>query len=430
MPSDQKIVLNNFAFLVLVSFFIFGLSFSSINESEAASTTNNKYGQATKSKICGDRLCVGGADTTKKSNEPRCFSSRVQVSCDKLKFMPVEEKKIEKINLMEEIANARDAKVSDYSTKVNVPVTIPLHQGYYNGKAVYYIITDSSDKTHADIISNNQGWKVNLAPPLANASKSALSKTYMFTNGVKGNGVHGFQGEVFTSTPAQPNVYSALTSHVHVTWDDAATPIILDSENAVLQAEKKGLVTLSKLNVVLNMPQIVWPGGQMPVKSDKLLTDKTPFVGGQVLDINLKNMTTTFIARQGWDAHGNTIYYIITDTTPIGPAISLGVTNAPNNAVLATSSSTADLFHFMNGINGTGPLGFQSGIVSSVPGDPNYSPMWKIYFVAWNNPDSASLLQTKKNIDSFFQVGRISINLAKPMSADHIVNAPIIDPFQ
>ncbi len=45
----------------------------------------------------------------------------------------------------------------------------------------------------------------------------ALSKTYMFTNGVSGDGVHGFQGEVFTSTPAQPEIYSALTSHVHVT---------------------------------------------------------------------------------------------------------------------------------------------------------------------------------------------------------------------
>ena len=39
---------------------------------------------------------------------------------------------------------------------------------------------------------------------------------------VEGDGVHGYQGEVFTSTPAQADVYSALTSHVHVTWNEGA----------------------------------------------------------------------------------------------------------------------------------------------------------------------------------------------------------------
>ena len=51
----------------------------------------------------------------------------------------------------------------------------------------------------------------------------------------------------------------------------------------------------------------------MPVKANTTLTEETPFVGGQVLDINLENMTTTFIAHRGWDADGKTIYYIVTD---------------------------------------------------------------------------------------------------------------------
>ena len=44
------------------------------------------------------------------------------------------------------------------------------------------------------------------------------------------------------------------------------------------------------------MPQIVWPDGQMLVKEDKTLTDTTPYGGGQVLDIDLEEMTVTFIA--------------------------------------------------------------------------------------------------------------------------------------
>ena len=58
-----------------------------------------------------------------------------------------------------------------------------MHQGYYDGGDVYFIITDSSDPTHAEIITENQGWQVELAPLLANAPDEALSKTYMFTNG-------------------------------------------------------------------------------------------------------------------------------------------------------------------------------------------------------------------------------------------------------
>lgn len=95
-------------------------------------------------------------------------------------------------------------------SRANVPATIPMHQGYYDGEDVYFIITDSSDPKHAEIITESQGWKVELAPLLKNAPDAALSKTYMFLNGIEGNGVHGYQGEVFTSTPAQEDVYSAL----------------------------------------------------------------------------------------------------------------------------------------------------------------------------------------------------------------------------
>ena len=429
--------------------------FVDVDAAKSSGKGANKYGDYTKSKICGDKLCIesGGRiimPSQEKKDQVICFSNRLEVPCEELKYIQIDEKtfnamkqEIEdmkkkiaaKNQELNEIKNSLEANVTAYSSilrlaKSNVPVTIPLHQGYYMGKSVYYIITDSSDKTHADIITKNQGWRVELAPLLANASEAALSKTYMFTNGVKGDGVHGFQGEVFTSTPAQPNSYSALASHVHVTWDDAATPRILDSEKAILGEEKQGLVTLHKLHVVLNMPQIVWSEGQMPVKANATLTEDTPFVGGQVLDINLENMTTTFIAHRGWDADGKTIYYIVTDATPVGPAISMGVTNAPKNAALALGPAAADMFHFMNGTLDSGPLGFQAGISSSAPGDENYGPMWKIYFIEWKDPKSALLLQTKNDVDVHEKAGQISVNLAKPMNADHIVNCPIVDPFQ
>jgi hypothetical protein len=313
--------------------------------------------------------------------------------------------------------------------RANVPATIPLHQGYYNGEPVYFIITDSSDPKHAEIITQNQGWNVELAPMLANAPKEALSTTYMFTNGVDGDGVHGFQGEVLTSTPAQPDVYSALASHVHVTWNKDTTSV-LTSEEEILAAADADDVTLSELEVVLNMPQIVWPGGQMMVKEDKTLTDETPYGGGQVLDINTDDMTVTFIAHRGWGPDGRTIYYIVTDATPSGPAGMMGVTPVTSSASLIANSAAVDLFQFKNGIKGSGPLGFQAGIGASAIGDENYSPMWRIFMIGWNDPDSAPLLETIDDINFYREAGLISVDIARPMDSDHIVNCPFIDPFQ
>jgi len=315
-------------------------------------------------------------------------------------------------------------------SRANVPATIPLHQGFYDGGSVYYIITDSSDPTHAEIITESQGWQVELAPVLANAPDEALSKTFMFTNGVIGDGVHGFQGEVFTSTPAQEDIYSALTSHVHVTWNDGVDPRVLDSEDNIMAAEKAGEITLANVPVVLNMPQIVWPEGQMMVKEDKTLADDTPYGGGQILDINTEEMTVTFIAHRGWGPDGRTIYYIVTDATPSAPAGMMGVVNAPTSASLIANSAAVDLFQFGNGIVGSGPMGFQPGIAAGAPGDVNYSPMWRIFMIGWEDPDNASVLETKADIDAYQKAGLISVGLARPMDSDHIVNCPFIDPFQ
>ena len=380
-------------------------------------TFAKQYGSATASKVCGDRLCSETGGKTTLPTETEEPEEAMEEAMDD-KMMEDES--------MDEMDPGSVLRLS----RANVPATIPMHQGFYNGDSVYYIITDSSDPTHADIITENQGWKVELAPLLANAPESALSTTFMFTNGVDGEGVHGFQGEVFTSTPSQAEDYSALASHVHVTWDDTATAEILDSEEAIMNAADQGLVTLNPLSVVLNMPQIVWPEGQMSVKEDKTLTDETPYGGGQVLDIDMEEMTVTFIAHRGWGPDGRTIYYIVTDATPVGPANMMGVTDAPVNADLIVNSAAVDLFQFMNGIKGSGPMGFQAGIAASAPGDSNYSPMWRIFMIGWDDPSSAALLENKADIDFYQQEGLISVNLARPMDADHIVNCPFIDPFQ
>ena len=403
----------------------------------------NSYGSANKAVVCGDQLCKdypGGYEGWKKDQEAGKVSTTpprevapAKTETPKKVEPPKMETKTESMKEKQAMTEKKETEKPGSKlrlSRANVPAEIPLHKGWYEGAEVLFIITDSSDETHAKIITENQGWKVELAPLLKNAPKQALSKTYMFTNGVTGKGVHGFQGEVFTSTPAQPEKYSALTSHVHVTWNDGFEAKRLKSEAEILKAAEEGKITLQELPVVLNMPQIVWPDGQMKVKKDKTLTDDTPYGGAQVLEIDKENMTVTFIAHRGWGPDGRTIYYIVTDATPSGPAGMMGVVDAPTSAGLIANSAAVDLFQFMNGIKGSGPLGFQAGIAAGAPGDANYSPMWRIFMIGWKEPASAAVLETTGDINFYKQQGLIDVNIARPMDSDHIVNCPFIDPFQ
>ncbi|KKL78010.1 hypothetical protein LCGC14_2029130, partial [marine sediment metagenome] len=248
--------------------------------------------------------------------------------------------------IMQKIEAEKEAEPTLLLSRANVPATIPLHIGTFDGEPVYYIITDSNDETHVDLITEQQEWKVELAPPLSNTPKEALQTVYMFTDGVDGDGIHGYQDEVFSSTPAQTDEYSALASVTNISWKIGQVPEVLNSTQAIIGAEQTGRITFEDTEVVINMPQIIWPEGQMTVKDNKTLTDDMPYGGGQVLDINKDNMTATFIAHRGWGPDGKTIYYIVTDATPLGPAEMMGVTDAPTSANLIANAAAVDLFQF------------------------------------------------------------------------------------
>ena len=246
--------LRYIALLAILPLFTAGMTtgyFPDVEALKSQGTGTSQYGSATG--ICGLQLC---------SDIP---GGKAAWMAEQGKVAPVApvEKSAMKESMMDESSEDEMTEADLGSvlrlSRANVPATIPMHQGYYNGEDVYFIITDSSDPTHAEIITANQGWQVELAPLLKNTPDTALSKTYMFTNGIEGDGVHGFQGEVFTSTPAQADVYSALTSHVHVTWNDGVTPRVLDSDAMIMQAAENDEIMLTSLEVVLNMPQIIWP---------------------------------------------------------------------------------------------------------------------------------------------------------------------------
>ncbi len=323
-----------------------------------------------------------------------------------------------------------EKETSSLLSRTNVPATIPMHKGIYEGNQVLYIITDGSDEDYTKIISERQEWNIELASVLADVPESTLQKLFIFKNGVKGDGIYGFQNEVFSSTPSQKSQYSALNSLIEVTWKVGQKEIEFKSATDIIAAEEGGRIKFNEKRIVLNTPQIIWPDGQMIVRSDKEITDEMSYSGGQIIEINEEEMTVTFVAHRGWGPDGRTIYYIVTDATPSGPAESMGVVSSPSSANLIAHSGAVDLFQFKNGIVGSGPLGFQPGIAGASLGDVNYSPMWRIYLVEWNDAKSAKILETRSDIDSFHADDMLSVSIARPINSDHIVNCPFIDPFQ
>ena len=319
---------------------------------------------------------------------------------------------------------------SSLLSRTNVPATIPMHKGIYGGSQVLYIITDGSDEDYTKTLTEKQGWNVELATSISKVPEEALEQLFIFKNGIKGDGIYGFQDEVFSSTPSQESEYSALNSVIEVTWKQGQKEIVFESSDDIITAKENGRIEFNETGIVLNTPQIVWPEGQMTVRDDKEITDQMSYGGGQIIEINEEELSVTFVAHRGWGPDGRTIYYIVTDATPSGPAETMGVASSPSSANLIINSGAVDLFQFKNGIKGSGPLGFQPGIAGASQYDENYSPMWRIYLVEWNDEESAKILETKSDIDSFRTDDLLSVSIARPTNSDHIVNCPFIDPFQ
>jgi hypothetical protein len=307
----------------------------------------------------------------------------------------------------------------------NIPIDIPMMKGYQNGQEIFFIATDASDNQTAAAITNQTGFKVNISPVLSKAPESVLNQAYGFTNGIPGDGPFGFQLPVVATKPGDQR-FSPLWKLNLVQWDQNITPKELKSAQEIMAAQQNGSLTIKKTDVVVNHPVIKWDGGSLKIKEDKIVNDDTSYVGGQVLSIDTTNMVVTMVAHRGWGPDGKTVYYIVTDATPKMPADMMGVAYVPSDEKLASTPVAVDLFQFMNGINGSGPMGFQAGIGAASEGDANYSPMWRISFIEWKDPSEARVLETVNDITAMAQAGLISITPA--MNGTHVVNCPFFDP--
>lgn len=138
---------------------------------------------------------------------------------------------------------------------------LPAGKAWAEGKEIYFVHTEASDAGVAEKLTGMMKSPVILVPSLADVPDTSLANVYVFTNGVEGSGPFGFQADVFDNPPGSEG-YSPLRRLHVVTWADAATARELKSVAEVLEAEAAGEITIEQPGVVINMPFVVWDGGQ------------------------------------------------------------------------------------------------------------------------------------------------------------------------
>ena len=138
---------------------------------------------------------------------------------------------------------------------------LPAGKAYAEGKEIYFVHTEASDAGVAEKLTTMMKSPVMLVPSLADVPDEALANVYVFTNGVEGSGPFGFQADVFDNPPGTDG-YTPLRRLNVITWEEGSTSRELKSVAEVLEAESNGELGIEQPGVVINMPFVVWDGGQ------------------------------------------------------------------------------------------------------------------------------------------------------------------------
>jgi len=138
---------------------------------------------------------------------------------------------------------------------------LPAGKAFAEGKEIFFVHTEASDEGVAKLLSDMMTSPVLYVPALAKTPDEALANVYVFDNGLEGMGPFGFQADVFDNPPGTDG-YSPLRRVNVVTWVDPAKARMLTSVAEIMSAVDAGEVTIAQPGVVVNMPFVVWDGGQ------------------------------------------------------------------------------------------------------------------------------------------------------------------------
>ena len=85
------------------------------------------------------------------------------------------------------------------------------------------------------------------------------------------------------------------------------------------------------------------------------------------------------------------------------------------------ASARDDVYVFANGIEGTGPLGFQPDVFPSAPGDDAYRPLRTVVLVTWVDDGRARMLSSADEVTATAEDGDVLLE-----TTDVVVNMPFL----
>ncbi len=256
-------------------------------------------------------------------------------------------------------------------------VTFKLHNALVDGQPANFIRTDASDESFAE------AEKLVHVPLLAEAlgASQGLSKIYLFPD-------DDDQEAILSTAPHMPDYSPAFRIHrVRL----SGSPGKLDSERAVMAAAGAGTAEVEETDIVVNYPVVKWPGGELPhdEKREAYLGD------GQLIEpVDVAGGRVTFKLHACYPSSR----YIVTDVTMPPMADGMHIAPAPGAAGLTEAGATAKILVFGNGIEGSGPMGFQKSITDTSVGDPKWSPYWDHYTFLWAQGQAAELLTSESDV--------------------------------
>jgi len=125
-------------------------------------------------------------------------------------------------------------------------------------------------------------------------------------------------------------------------------------------------------------------------------------------------------------AEGKEIYFVHTEAS--NPDIATLLTDMMSSPVLYVPSLAqtpaellANVYVFDNGLEGSGPLGFQEDVFDNPPGTDGYTPLRRLNVVTWADPAKARLLTSLADIQAAEAAGEVTI--AQP---GVVINMPFV----
>ena len=234
---------------------------------------------------------------------------------------------------------------------------------------------------------------------------------YTFTRGAPG------QLPVVSTVPGRSD-YTPAFRFLRVSFTCA--PRVLDSVQAIKDAEAGGRVRIQATTIVVNYPFVKWPGGELPrdTKRDAYLGE------GQLLaPPDVAKREVTFKLQQCFPGE----WYIVTDTSASPMAPMMRIAASPKTASLTKAGATAKILVFGSGIKGAGPMGFQPSVVDSLPGHPLWSPFWDHYTFTWAEGKTPGVVRNQDELLALEKAGSLKRWPGTPDTQGQlfVVNCPV-----